>query len=326
LAIPLILIVMTRFTRSAALAVVGAALALSACDSASPADTADLSADVLAAAAVADAVGLETAGLLDLLASDAMRGGGHGPGHGGHGPGHGPGHPPGGPGGPGPNPPAADCDVDSTYAGGITTVTVACSRSTPDSTAYGWSNRTMTFAYTGPDGPQQTPDSTTTDLAYALVSGTSLRVWPHGRNEVTASSAALTATDFDQDTVTVNGTYSREGATLFMRRDSSSVETAYALDLTLTDVRGSRRVATEEGWHRAVSGTVTGTYTATITRTAADGTVTTEEVSREISITLGRRPGHGGHGPRPVVAGTATEMRVGGRPFAFDLRSGSLLD
>lgn len=321
---------MTRFTRSAALAVVGAALALSACDSASPADTADLSADVLAAAAVADAVGLETAGLLDVLSPSVMF---RGPGHGGHGPGHGPGghgpgHPPGGPGGPGgpgqPPTPAA-CDVDSTYAGGVTTVTVACSRGEEGDPAYGWSNRTMTFAYTGPDGPQQTPDSTTSSLVYTLVSGTSLRVWPRGRNEVTASSAALTATDFDQDTVTVNGSFSREGATLFTRRDSSSVETVYALDLTLTDVRGSRRVATEEGWMRGVSGTVTGTYTATITRTAADGTVTTEEVSREISITLGGRPGHGGHGPRPVVAGTTSEMRVGGRPFVFDLRTGGLL-
>lgn len=306
---------MTRFLRPVALAALGAVLALAACDSAPTADPADLTTDdAVAAAAVADALGMESAGLLDVLAADAMRHGPRGP----HGPGHGPGHPPGQG---GPPPPGGACDVDSTYDAGTvtTTVTVACARGTEGDPAYGWSSRTMTFAYAGPDGPQPGPDGAT-DLAYALVSGTALRVWPRGRNEITASSASLLATDLDRDTVTVNGTFSRDGASAFAGPRGGSVETEYALDLTLADVRGSRRVVGEDQWARGISGTVSGTYTATITRTAPNGTTVTQQVTRDILITLGHRPGR----PRPLAAAVA-EVRVGGRPFTADLRTGGLL-
>ncbi|HEX9953143.1 MAG TPA: hypothetical protein VGB53_15340, partial [Rubricoccaceae bacterium] len=107
----------------------------------------------------------------------------------------------------------------------------------------------------------------------------------------------------------VNGTTVRETAdSLGGPRGTRTVVAAVAL--TLTDVRGPRGV--EEGWHRAVSGTITGTYRATVTTTSRGGATTVREVTRDIAITL------------PTGGSDLAEICLGGRLFHADRRTGTV--
>jgi|GEM_PF-3771979 len=92
----------------------------------------------------------------------------------------------------------------------------------------------------------------------------------------------LVASGINTDTITLNGTYSREGNHSFSGENvTRSVD--YTLDLSVTDLvgpRGSRFSVSQK-----TSGTLTGHYAGTVTIQRGD-TQVVREVSHDISITI----------------------------------------
>ena len=191
----------------------------------------------------------------------------------------------------------------------VYTLTSECSRTSEGGRFSASFARVATVRFLGADGQPQAERAGAAALDFDILSGTARAVTPRGTHRLTRLVADFAVTTLADELVTVNGTTTRETAdSLRSPRGTRTVVAAVAL--RLADVRGPRGV--EEGWHRAVSGTITGTYRATVTTTARGGTPTVREVTRDIAITL------------PRGGSDLAEIRLGGRLFHADRRTGTV--
>lgn len=254
--------------RLPALAVLAAALTLSACDAV------DSSADTLtdedlddAAVVVASALALDGGGVLEdaaavasLAASVDAAGRSAGP-----------------------DRPGCDNGLAFDEASSTWTVTIDCERTSPGGRFSSEFDRVSTYQFFDADGNAQRERADAASVNYDIVSGATLFQSPRGTHALTSLGADLTATALDEDLVSVSGTYDRTGTdTLTTRRGERTV--AYTLALALDDVQGPKTRV--RSWRNAVGGTITGTLQSTITRTPADGETIVREVDRTFTVTF----------------------------------------
>ena len=199
------------------------ALALAACDSATPSALADADLDD-AAVVLASAVAIDGGGVLeDAAAAAALSAAPDGAAR----------HPADRPG----------CDVTRVYDGsGTWTASVDCERGDPEGRFYAAFARTSTYRFLDADGQPQEERNGAATIEHAVLSGSSLFQAPRGTHELTSLTTDVTVDDVQSDLVTVNGTVQRAGrSALRGRRGERTLD--YELDATLTDVRGPRSAA-----------------------------------------------------------------------------------
>ena len=272
------------------------ALALSACDASGPAASDVTAADLDdAAVVVANALALDAGGVLEdaaagaSLAASADAVGRH------------------------PGPDRRGCTNDRAFdpAAGLWTVAVDCERGRPGGPFSSTFARTSTYRFLGADGAPQRERAGAASVEYDVLSGSSLTRTPRRVHALTGLTSSLTVTALDGDLVSVSGSAQRAATdTLRGRRGERTL--TYALDATLTDVRGPR--STARRWRNAVAGTVSGRLQATLTRTPTDGETTTVEIDEAFEVTF----------PTDGSGDRVAAFALGGRPYRADLDSGEV--
>lgn len=234
-------------------------LVLSGCDAASTGPDAVAGDDIEdAAGAIADAVAMDGGGALDdasaaaLLTGDVTKGDDTRPG----------------------------CTGDRTYdeAASLWRSTISCERGNPDGRFYHAFSRTTTHQFLGADGtPQQSPEDAAS-VAFTIVEGSGQHLTPRASAVLDDLGASFDIVRLDDDMVSVDGVYEREGVRTVYGRGDAEREVDYALSLNLDEVTGPRR--TRNRWASAVSGSISGLYTATVSVTTPGGETSTREVER----------------------------------------------
>lgn len=291
-------------TRSLFLLLTVAAFGLAGCDAGDAAgdtaDTSDVRASEDAAVSIANALGIESGGALEDVASAAAVGDDV-------------------------SGKRADVGCERRLDYGEETQTwthfVACERGREDSPFYAQFSRLHEFQFLAGDVPQQFPEGATT-LLFDIVEGTGERrspVFHHVLNDLGARFVVENVEDDgDRDLVRVNGTYTRAATdTLETRRVVRTLD--YTLDLTFIDLvgpahremAGETDVPRDRGWNEAVSGTIEGHYQAFVTFETVRG-YREQEIDETFVITFG------GGSDQP-------ELTIADERFTLDLETGTVV-
>lgn len=192
---------------------------------------------------------------------------------------------------------------------GTWTVQFDCERGDREGQFYAAFSRTTTYRFLDASGvPQQQPAGAAS-VEFAILSGSGDYLTPRASAVLTDLGASLDLVRVDDDMVSVDGVYEREGVRTTFGRGEASREIDYSLSLDLDDVTGPR--ARRDQWSGAVSGTISGIYSAAITSTTASGDTRTREVERSFTVTF---PNEGGR--------RRARIAIGGRTFDADPATG----
>lgn len=206
------------------------------------------------------------------------------------------------------------CTGDRTYdeAASLWRSTISCERGNPDGRFYHTFSRTTTHQFFDASGtPQQSPQDAAS-VAFTILDGTGEHLTPRASAVLSDLGASLDIVRLDDEMVSVDGVYDREGVHTVYGRGDAEREVDYSLSLDLDEVTGPRRVRNR--WASAVSGSISGVYTATVTVTTPGGETRTRDIDRSFTITF-------------PTDGNARRARIaiGGRTFDADPVTGELL-
>ncbi|MEM8559182.1 MAG: hypothetical protein AAGG50_15280 [Bacteroidota bacterium] len=127
------------------------------------------------------------------------------------------------------------------------------------------------------------PNDQAARIETAITSGTSDREVPDSNSRLTGMSGALTVTDLDTPSLTVNGTVTLSGLDRIARAGDVFVALSYTLALTFDNVRGP--ADGRSGWASEATGRLTGTYTAVYSREVG-GNLTETPIERTVEVNL----------------------------------------